>query len=73
MMYAGGDGFALINARLQIQVVAYNENVGRDELEVLWKQKYDEALVITEDQGRGYSKRKHATIDITDQDIKYDG
>ena len=49
MMYAGGDGFALINARLKIEVVAYNENVGRDELEVLWKEKYEDALVITEE------------------------
>ena len=45
-MYAGGDAFALINAKLRIYIAAYNS--GENNIEGLWIQKYEEPLVITE-------------------------
>ena len=47
LMYAGGDAFALINAKLRIYVAAYNS--GENNIEGLWIQKYEEPLVITEE------------------------
>ena len=70
-MYAGGDAFALINAKLRIYVAAYNS--GENNIEGLWIQKYEEPLVITEEEGRGYSKRKHAEFEITNKDARRDG
>ena len=47
LMYAGGDAFALIGAKLRIYVAAYNS--GENNIEGLWIQKYEEPLVITEE------------------------
>ena len=47
LMYAGGDAFALINAKLRIYIAAYNS--GENNIEGLWIQKYEEPLVITEE------------------------
>ena len=66
MMYAGGPLFALINARLKVDVANYNTTDYN--IEDFWVEKYNEPLTITEEMAQGYSKRKVCEINIVQAD-----